>query len=415
MEELELLQETGLVQTYGKRTGKLLDLDTLATTIRGLNERRMDVIAPRKAFQAEGNGVLSFTFGSGKSYMPTTVALRQLAEKTKVPADFLRENAVRHPNLAADIVNTWWKDDFVANREGTARARKEKVRAEEMKQLFRLFEPPKVPDPTGFTKLFSEKTYGVLRAILSNRYLIVNNSDVLGFVMGLLEKAGVKTDPSGSLTDERMYVRFKIRDVAATIQFKGKGKGHEMIREPCGASLLLSNSDVGVGKLNLIPELDVFSCTNLMRTTEALAQIHVGQEYDEMGVLSPETVRSMTESLFLRIRDVTETLLTAESFQSVADRFSEFAGCPVENASTVIENVTTKFSLDEETGRKILDKFASEGMANRFGLAQAITFQAHAVREDDFEKALLLEDVGSKILRMSEPQFRKELSVAREK
>jgi hypothetical protein len=412
--EIAMLMERGLVRTYGEKTGRLLDLESMAKTIQGLNKRRVDIVAPRKALTAAGNGNLFFNFGSIKDYLPTTVALGQVAAKTRIPAEFLRENAVRYPALAANMINTWWKDDAVANREGTTKARKERMKAEDMKQLYRLFDPPE-PNMVLEAPPFTPLARGILRAVLSSRYLIVNNADVLGFVMGLIEKAGVKTDPSGSFNDERMHVRFKVRDMAATIQFKNKGKGHEAIRVPCGASFLLTNSDVGIGALTVVPELEVFSCTNLVRSVESLAQIHVGREYDEMGVLTNETIQAMTSSLFLRIRDVVQTLLTEDSFQKVADKFAEFAGNPIERVSDVVENVTEKFSLGEDVGRKILDKYAESGMANRFGLAQAITFQAHQFREDDFEKALALEDAGSKILRMPETQFRKELAVVREK
>ena len=35
-EELEMLKETGLIRTYGNKTGRLLDLDTMSKTLLAL-------------------------------------------------------------------------------------------------------------------------------------------------------------------------------------------------------------------------------------------------------------------------------------------------------------------------------------------------------------------------------------------
>lgn len=394
------LFENGLVKSFGRHTGHHLDQGALERLITDMNDRRLDVVADRRSVQAtvDNNGLFGLNIaGMDDTFRLTTVAARQLSEKTKIPLDFMRENIARYPSLAATMVNTWWTDDQVVNRVGSARARKRTVQAQDMMHLIRLFRAGDTP--------------AVMRAILSNRYMVVNNSDIMSFMHALVTKSGIAAQMTGSFTDEKMFVRFRMPDVTSAIEFKNRGKGHEPVRIPCGASLLVSNSDVGIGRLVVQPELEVIVCSNLLRVTESLSQIHVGRELEDMGVLSDDTVRRMTEALFGRLRDVATATLSQDTFDRLADNFSRNAGLPVSNAVTVVQNVTKKFGLGEDLTQRILDKFVDEGMANRFGLAQAVTFQAHAFRDDDFEKATLIEDAGSKLLAMPEATFQKELTV----
>jgi hypothetical protein len=406
MDGIKELIDQGVVQPYGSRTGKCLDFGELVGTIKKYNNRRADIVAPRSAFfpvtvrTVEGATTPRLGFSivnDPDTYYPTNTALSQVSEKTRIPLEFLRANIAKYPSIAADMLSAWWLDDDLANHEGTTKARKAKVEAKSVRQLFRLFKP-------------EGDSSGVLRAVLSSKYLIINNMDVAGVVLEEIEKAGVKPEAHGALTDEKMHVRFKMHDIGATIEFPGKGRGHEHVRIPCGASLLMSNSDVGMGRCVLAQELEIISCTNMARSTESLQQIHIGRELDDLGLLSQETIQKQCSATLSRLRDVTRASLSEEGFKRLAARLSAQAGMPVDNAALAIENVTNKYSLGEDTGRHILDRYVEEGLANRFGLFQAITFQAHAVREDNFEDSLYLEDVGSKILAMPEPDFRSQFT-----
>jgi hypothetical protein len=292
-------------------------------------------------------------------------------------------------------VNTWLRYAEVLNRVGTTRERKQQVAAHSMKHLFRLLKP--------------NGSGGVLRAMLSSRYMILDTSDTIGVMLEEMQASKREFQVTGSLSDERMYLRIKMVGIEAEITFPGKGKGHERIHVPCGASLLMSGSDVGLGSVVFEPELEVYTCTNLLRTTERLAQVHIGREYTDLGILSEDTIRKTNMAVMGRIRDTIRTVTTPDNFHKLADAFSEFAGGSVPEPSKVVENVTAKFILPSEMGKSILDRFIEEGLNNRFGLAQAITFQAHAVREHDFPMAVALEDIGSKVLRMPEKTFQEEL------
>jgi hypothetical protein len=114
------------------------------------------------------------------------------------------------------------------------------------------------------------------------------------------------------------------------------------------------------------------------------------------------------------MRDVIKACLEAEKFQKIADLFAENAGWPIDHAEETVQNITDKFSLTEEMGKGILSKYieeSSEHGANRFAMAQAITFQAHEYEDTDYEKATVLQEVGSNVLRMPQEAFAKTIDV----
>lgn len=392
---LGMLIEKGIVKPYGALTNRLMDMPTIAKIISAHDELRQDLVVQRGQIKAEVDAEgkqFAISFGNGAKFLPTNGAVVQLAEKGKIPAEFLRENIRKYPQVAADMVNVWLKDDDVVNMVGTSRERRTKVDAMGQKQLVRTFKP-------GASGL------GVLRAILSSKYLIINNTDILSEAIQIIERKNLKVTAHGSLTDDNMYIRFKCPDISHEVQFKNKGVGHDMIKVPCGASLLLQGGDTGMKSVLVQPEMEFFACSNLARSNEALAQVHLGREYDDMGLLSDVTIKKMSAAIFARMRDIISGTLSIDSFKKLSDRMFQYAGEKVEKAQTIVENVTDKFGLDKNATKSVLDRFIQEGRNCRFGLSQAFTAEAHKYREADFEKSLAFEDAGSKILIMKPDAF----------
>jgi len=395
------------VQPFGERTNKLLSISDLAKTLESRNKARFDTIVRRNDLKAKSIGTkegdrFGFTFsGHDGTFRPTNVALTHLSNLTRIPLDHLRLTAAKYPDLAADMVNRWMHDSDIANRIGTAKPRVNRVDPGTQRQLVRAFEP--------------NGSDGVLRAILSKGYRIIDNLDVAGIALDQIEKAkrdDVKID--GSLSEERMHLNFTLSDMRAEISFPEKGHGHKMIRVPCGAGLRVKNSDVGLAQMVVVPTLLVFSCTNLLVSTEELSQIHVGSEYKDMDILSHDTIRKMNASLFARMRDVIKACLVAEKFQAIADLFAENAGWPVDHPEQAILNISDKFSFGDEISKGILSKYIEETQDHgrtRFAMAQAITFQAHELKDKDYEKAVVLEEAGSQVLRMPQVMFAKQIDV----
>lgn len=396
------------VRPYGENTNRLMSISDLAQTLETRNRARMDVIVRRKDIEAAEGGVdneprFGIRIKGQKGFFrPTGVSLSQMAQLTRIPLDHLRLTAAKYPDLAAEMFNRWWNDDDIANRVGTSRARVKHIIPKDQRQMLRTFA--------------ANGSDGVMRAVLSPSYRIIDNHDVASVVLAEMEK--VKRDDiemSGALSERRMDLNFTLQDMRAEINFPNKGKGHDLsIRVPCGAGLRVKNSDVGLASLVVVPTLMVFRCTNLLVSTEELAQVHIGSDYREMDVLSQDTVRKMNSALFARMQDVIRACLVAEKFQKIADLFSENAGWPIDHPEGAIENITEKFALTDEMGKGILSRFikeSSEHGVNRFSMSQAITAQAHEYEDSDYEKAVTLQEAGSEVLRMAQKDFAKHVDV----
>lgn len=396
------------VQPYGDNTNRLMSISDLANTLEKRNRARMDVIVRRKDVEAaeiiadDGARFGIRIKGLKDNLRPTNVSLSQMAQLTRIPLDHLRLTAAKYPDLAAEMFNRWWNDDDIANRVGTSRARAKHIIPGDQRQMFRTFA--------------ANGSDGVMRAVLSPGYRIIDNHDVASVVLSEMEKFKRNDiEMSGALSERRMDLNFTLSDMRAEINFPNKGKGHDLtIRVPCGAGLRIKNSDVGLAQLMVVPTLMVFRCTNLLVSTEELAQVHIGSDYKEMDILTQDTVKKMNSALFARMQDVIRACLVAEKFQKIADLFAENAGWPIDHPEGAIENITEKFAFAEEIGKGILSKYIEESAehgANRFSMSQAITSQAHEYEDSDYEKAVALQEAGSEILRMTQKDFARKIDV----
>jgi hypothetical protein len=391
--------DNALARTYGNNTNKHLDLVDVVKILKPTYERKKDIIVERSGITAFNNeGTLNFRI-DGDNYAPTNTAVTHISEKTKIPSEYLKATIVRYPALAAQTINTWLIDDDVANKTGTTKEKKHRVNASSKRQLVRLFSP-------------DNGSRGIMRALLSPSYLIVDNIDIVASAIEIAQARSKEIKASGSVNDNNMYVRIKIMDLTSELKFKipDLGSGHRMINELVGASVLIRNSDVGMSRLEVVPELDILRCTNLLRTTASLSAVHLGAEYKDMDILSKDTIAAINSTVFKRLRDNINACFDKDSLDRLIAAFREKAGESVENIGVTIDNVTSRFGINKERTNDILNAFMEEASMvgqSRFALAQAVTRQAHTVRENDFEGSLELETAGSMILSMPSKEFHK--------
>lgn len=385
-----------MIRHYGTDTGSFVDLPTFINTLGRYEKRMHDVVAPREAVTAVAeDGKFGFRIegnGNGYVYEPTEGALRQISELGKMPLAFLRDTVNKYPAVARDMTNAWMRDNDVVNRVNTANPRKQQMMAERMKQLWRCFLP-------------GDEAPATLRGVLSSKYRIVNNVDVAKMALQTIERNKTKVEIHGALTEDRMHLEIGIKGIEAEITYPGRGVGHQRVRVPCGVAVGIVNGETGLSSYYVTPKLIVEVCSNRLVATETLTMIHVGGDYGDMNVLSADTIRKMNETLMMRSHDILGACLQKESFKRIADMFSEHAADPIDHPKIAVENITRKFSLTDDLTDKIFEKFMGDGDRNRMGLAMAITAQAHDFREKDYEKASELEELGSKVLRMSRDEF----------
>lgn len=367
------------------------DLATLIETITSQRARAIDVIRPARELAFAGsilelNGldrVLTpdgFMDANGL-YTPTQLALGHLDDKLKIGLPYLRKMYAQKPELFAENVNTWLLED-------------------DRSYMLRLLRSDDSPT-------------GILRAILSPKYLRYDNIDILMATLAGIQAAEV-TDPvvDADLTETRMVVRVTVPSMAVHAEellknyrspFDGsdvsmgwtpdrvrrasqrEGMGVEGGGKLVFAGIVITNSEVGGGRWKITPRIVVQVCNNgLTFTADGLKKTHLGAEQED-GILewSAETQRINLDLITSQTVDVVKTYLNPEYVAKKVAELERKAGEPISQPTEVIAAVSKELAFSKEQQALILDHFIRGGQTTVGGIMQAITSAAQVVRNGD--------------------------------
>ena len=239
-------------------------LSDLVDVLRGQHAAKLDVVVPARDLHVVGGNL--HVLGAGEPALsgdgvtrrdavlrPTALADTGIADKLGIPTAYLRRLRAEKIGLYDANVNAWL--DHQPGRRFLARG---------------------LTDGAG--------DGGVLRALLSDSFRIVDNLDVLMAVLQGIREAGVAVEITGAdLSESRMYVKVRSSEIAAqapmllggyTSPFTGaRGADNPLVF----AGMVISNSETGHGKFTITPQLTVEICTNgLTLNKHALSAVHLG-------------------------------------------------------------------------------------------------------------------------------------------
>ncbi|MBI1758014.1 MAG: hypothetical protein HYR62_02080 [Actinobacteria bacterium] len=400
-------------------------LDDLVAILKDQQARALDVVAPATSIRSR-DGVLHIadtepqlgedgvTMTAGR-YRPTAIADEGIAEKLGIPIAYLRRLRTQRPDLYDGNVNGLLHGRSRRRADGSSDMTHE-------------------PDSRSFlVRCFrgDEGEEGVARAVLSDRYGIVDNLDVLTAALAGIRAADVNVQIEGcDLTDRRMYVRVvspQVTAMAPTLlagyrnpfddpeieaQRNGgwtleqaraaagrEGLGHDPGAEPIVfAGWVLSNSETGDGAFSITPRITVQVCRNgLTITRDAMRRVHLGSRLDD-GVVrwSADTQRKNLELITAQARDAVATFLDRSYLERIVGQIEEDAGRQVRQPEKTVQLVAKKLMFDEATRDGILAHFVRGGQATAGGLVNAITSFAQTI--DDADKAFAVESAALRAL-----------------
>ncbi len=248
--------------TTGIKLNSLVDVKDVLSEILRTEFFKHDFIAPRKdvRFTPTEQGV-TVTVKDDGPFHPTKTGLVQMAELSSIPKRFLLDTEKKYPELAADLLSHWFLDNSAANK-----TRKKPVPAAGINQLFRCYSP-------------NNETPGVLRAVRSQRYRILDNSDIAATVLSAISgNDGVGV--TGTVSDDKLYLVLtnwalkKDLKVGDTVLFRVR----------------ISNSETGCSSLSVIPQVVVLSCLNGATVGRDLVKMHLGEKLTHEDLLTRETL-----------------------------------------------------------------------------------------------------------------------------
>ncbi len=331
--------------------------------LRGVQPITIDpVITPEGVTsQLDPNGV----------YRPTTTGDATIAAKLGIDRRYLRRLRAERPDMYDANVNGWLHGRSVVR----AGIREQVYPDDERSFLLRLF----FSDDGG---------EGIMRALLSDRYGIIDNLDVLVAVMDGVKQADADVQiRSGDLTESSMHVKvFSPGIQAQAPHFLGgyrnpfanpelekarqevsrwrgiadrEGMGYALGTEPVVfAGLRFSNDETGGGKVSLKPELFVRICHNglTLPAFEGIKKVHLGSRMGEGVQWSADTQRKEIE---------------------------QRAGAPVHQPEEAIKVVGKQLGFTETERTGILAHFIAGGQLTAAGIANAVTSFSQTVADAD--------------------------------
>lgn len=154
---------------------------------------------------------------------------------------------------------------------------------------------------------------GILRALTSSSYKVFDNEDVLQTTLPQLMDSDADWQVvNGTLTDQRMYLRLKSQNQVADAA----------VGDAMANGLLISNSEVGMGSVNVQQLIYTLACLNGMQTANKSRSTHVtsSRGTDTWSLLTDEAKQADNQALSLKLRDVVTNFADRSTFDQVIEQ-----------------------------------------------------------------------------------------------
>lgn len=290
------------------------------------------------------------------------IAHQQLAQFTGVPLPYYKRMMSNAPDLLADNVNRW-------------------LTQEPKRRMVRTLD-------------------GDARAILSDRYRCIDNYQIAETVLPILADIPGVNVVSCEITERRLYIK------VVNPRMEGEVVPGDIVQ----AGIQISNSEVGLGSVQILPLVYRLVCTNGMTVNDAAqCRKHVGRinaANDDFSLFESDTIRADNHAFMLKVRDTVKAVSEQVHFDRVITMMREAKQAAITTDIPAVVELTAKdYGLTKDEGSGVLDHLIRGGDLSLFGLANAIT--RHSQDVSSYDRASDLEGIGYEVLSMSGAQWRR--------
>ncbi|MGH3591219.1 MAG: DUF932 domain-containing protein, partial [Pseudonocardiaceae bacterium] len=353
-------------------TSRNASLGDMVALLQRQHDAKLDVVVPARDLRMsggdlhiEGIGEPTITLDGVTPargvFHPTLICDGGIADKLGIPSQYLRRMREAQVGLLDCNVNTW-------------------LAAEPTKRyLIR-------------TLRGDEDQPGIARAMLSEKYRITDNLDVLMSVLDGIRRSGVHTEISRcDLTERRMYVKVRCPEVAAQAprllaDYRSPFSGLRGIDNPVVfAGFVISNSETGHGSFSIIPRLTIKVCDNGMTfTRDAMREVHLGGRLAE-GVIrwSADTQDAALDLVAKQARDAVTAFLQQSYVEAKIAEVEAEAGIPVRDVEATLEFVGKQLRFTQDQQATILNHFIDGADRSCGGVLHAVTSTAQTLTDAD--------------------------------
>lgn len=250
---------------------------------------------------------------------------------------------------------------------------------------------------------------GTVRAFLSDKYRPLENEDLAEAVLPVLLDMDLMI-VSSEITERRLYIKAIDRKVERDVPTGRKmGDGSHVFFDTVSPAIIVSNSEVGLGRLSI--ETGVFTriCTNLAMIGTGFKKNHVGGRAelsdDVYALLSDGTKKLTDAAVWAQVRDVCRGAFEEAKFKAVCEKLSGAAEDRIEGDVTeVVERFGKRNQLGEETRKGILRHLIEGADLTRYGLHAAVTRTSQDVQ--DYDVATDLERLGGQVIELPKSDWK---------
>lgn len=322
-------------------------------------EHKRDYVAMTTALLVTGNGRIAFTSGDkAHEFNPTPICLEQIGDRVGIPRKYADRMAKEAPALFASNVNHWFK----ANPE---------------KRMLRTL----------------RNGTDIARAFLSDRYRPLDNADIAERILPKLQEMGLVIE-STAITDTRLYIQAVAPKMEATIRKVG-----DIVQ----SGIIISNSEIGMGSLNMRHLVKTLRCTNGMIAENIVKQNHVGgkrlgdMDSDEAReFFTDETRKADDKAFWMKVGDMMTHTLSREKFDSIIANLNRTTDVQIDQPIEVVELMAEKFSWQDGEKGSVLNHLIKGGDLTQYGLLNAVTRTAEDL--ESYDRAIEFEKQGGEIM-----------------
>jgi hypothetical protein len=252
---------------------------------------------------------------------------------------------------------------------------------------------------------------GTLRAFLSDRYLRLDNNDVLEQTLPAIVKGELETQLlSTNVGENKMHMKvlFTGDELAHEVTSRTKDGSTRIIRP----GFRMSNSETGQGTLAIEGFFYDGYCLNgcVFGQIEAFSfkRTHLGGRLIEgvdFEVLSDQSRELEDKAIISQVSDVMTALANPEFAQKMVTRLRATTETgDVQSPIGAVDLAVKELDLREDEKESILTTFIEDRDYSQWGLASAITQVANK-EATTYERSCELENVGANVIDLNQIQW----------
>ena len=345
-----------------------ISLVEMAQEIQRQNDLKADYMLDTRSLRLEpfGGGLYLNAYDQSGDYAVeplevNAIAHRQIGTHLKIPAAYYDKMLEEYPELLAQNVNAWFQ------REPAVR-------------MVRTID-------------------GTARAFLSNRYRRIDNLDIAGIVLPVLQEMEGMHFESCQLTDSRMYIK------VVNTRLEAEVVPGDIVQ----SGIIISNSEVGLGSVSIQPLVYRLVCSNGMVVNDAQTRRnHVGrvnEASENYQLYSEKTLEADDKAFAMKIQDTVRAVVDEVRFTRVVNMMREAKDAPMNTAAVpdIVKLVSKDFHITDDESSGVLQRLIEGNDLTLYGLSNAVTRHSQDVK--DYDRATVLEGIGYNILSMPARQW----------